>query len=303
MSNNNTKELGRGYVRWSEKESRNKKKEDEEYIQQELKKLQTRCKKKEVTITTEDYQNTSMINQTHLILDYCEKENILIDIIYSDWDITGSTIKRPGLQQAIKDSQEQKYQILIFKHADRISRSDMQGSILFELEEEGVKPISLMGGIEDEMSQATTQFIGKIPVIQGRRKARISMQQKQEKGLPFFQAPYGYTTNKKTKKWKINPKQAKKVREAYELIIQGKNWKEIIQTIGITQGRYYRIIKNKAYIGIVTYQKKIKEPLTGELTRIEKIEYQGTHQPIIDIETYEKVQKKINKNKFKKNKS
>ena len=106
----------------------------------------------------------------------------------------------------------------------------------------------------------------------------------------------------------INPEQAKTVRLIYDLYLEGYGLEKIKDELErrgykTSQGKslWYptvisHVLKNSFYCGIMTYhkeytpdylkQKKVKNYGEMEFTRV-----QGTHEPIVTVEEYERVQR------------
>lgn len=131
-------------------------------------------------------------------------------------------------------------------------------------------------------------------------------------------APYGYRYNKELKKLEVSPDEAEIVKEIYKMYLAGSSsskiagffYKKDVRSRG--GHKFYSklicdILKNKVYLGKLVWNKNHYDTRTktksGNGYRYVKnplskvIEVDGTHAPIIDTDTFNRVQSRIKCNK------
>lgn len=129
-------------------------------------------------------------------------------------------------------------------------------------------------------------------IEKNRRETMRLHKNKAEEGKPYIQAPFGYKYNKKGE-WVIDKSKAEIVKQIFDLTLKGKKkYKEIADMFKISVSMYYKIIKNKNYTGVICHKKKFKND-EGKVLKIENVEYKGNHEPIISLDIFNKVQKKL----------
>jgi hypothetical protein len=129
-------------------------------------------------------------------------------------------------------------------------------------------------------------------------------------------APYGYVYDKKSQKLKINEEEAKVVRMIYDMFLNGLNGSEMSYTavatymtkLGIKTAKnknnwaysqIKNILTNDLYKGVIKFRTHERNRDGQRIIRPEHehIYVEDAHEPIIDKETWDKVQLKI-KNKI-----
>lgn len=201
---------------------------------------------------------------------------------YIDGGYTGSNLNRPEMQRLISDIEQQKINSVIVYKLDRLSRSQKDTLYLIEdvFNPNGVDFISinenfdtttpygrLMIGILSSFAQLERENIY--------LRTRMGMSKRVEKGfwMGGGRIPFGYDYDEK-QGILIPNKDAETVRKIFSLYLDGKSTITIAKILGLKYDRFIReILERKTYIGMIVFR---------------GLEYQGKHEPLISIETYER---------------
>lgn len=239
---------------------------------------------------------TSIINQKEFIKKHCDDNNKKLVKIFVDLYISGSDRSRKEFNDMISRTKNNEADEIISKDKSRFCRdSSFFKDTLVDLRSVNKSVFSIMDNRyldPDDLGDIVGSVIDERSVIDGKKKQRLLALQKKDKGLPITNPPFGYKYNnsKNNKNWIIDSQNASIVKQVFEMTINGVNYKEICNKLKIKPCLYYKIIKNKSYLGYVIYYNKIKDS-TGKIMQKELVEYKGSYIPLIDEETFLKVQK------------
>ena len=238
------------------------------------------------------------------------EENWIITEVYREEGRSGKDMKRPEFQRLRNDIDANKINTVIVAKIDRLTRSLRDFSILWEkFNEEGVEFVSLGDNFDTKtaIGRAMLQIVlvfAQLEREQTGERTAATMTHRAEQGLWNGGRVVGYDLDADNKgSLLINDEQAELVKKAYQLCIQmgsaGKVQKELNE-VGYRTPAYesrrgkrhgdnmfnkqtvIRILSNPVYLGKLTWGGKI---------------FNGKHSPIIDNETFEKVQKILNNNR------
>ncbi len=225
---------------------------------------------------------------------YCKsKEWIVIDE-YIDGGFSGGDTNRPGLQKLIRDATAKKMDMVLVYKLDRLSRS--QKDTLYLIEEvfnaNGVDFTSMQENF-DTSTPLGMAMVGILSVFAQLERAQIKermimgKEQRAKAGLyKGGMTPVGYDYDPVTSQLVINEYEAMQVKLIYQKFLDGDSFEIIRKSM---EGKYStkygnsydstklvrRILKNPIYIGKIKCKSEV---------------YEGKHNPIIDDETWEKVQ-------------
>jgi len=131
-------------------------------------------------------------------------------------------------------------------------------------------------------------------VTEGRKISEKRHNQKLDSGAPPIHAPFGYWNDKNVHNWAIDKKDSKIVKKFWELFAEGKSYQEICCELGISIGKYYRILDNfENYLGKIVYRKKIKDS-KGKVYKVIRKVFDGTHEAILtDIKLIDKIKNRL----------
>lgn len=236
----------------------------------------------------------SIKNQKDLIENYCNKNNIKLIDTFEDLDLSGSDRFRKGFTEMILEILKSNVEIIIVKDKSRFCRDTAFFlDTLKDLRAYNKKVFSIMDNHyldPEDFGDMVTSMVDEKTIIDGRKKARLLLISKQEKGLPCIPAPYGYKykTIKKEKVWVLDEKKADIVKKSFDLTLKKLDYKNICKELDISVNLYYKILKNRNYLGFVSFYNKIKDS-SGKTIRKELVEYKGVHKQIVSEELFNKV--------------
>ena len=277
-----------------------------------------------------DRDNVSIENQKAIIEDFVKHrfpDSTLT--FYEDRDRSGYTFEqREGYQEMRRGLMSHKYDILIVKDFSRFSRRNSRGLVeLEDLRDAGVRIISIGDNIDfpndDDWLKIQFQFlINEMPVTDTSKKVKSVIRRRQADGAWLCAAPYGYLLNKQ-KQFEIVPTEAEIVREIFRLCVGGYGPTQIANILTerkILCPTYYalekggkprtalpadkftwngpvvaKILDRMDYLGhtvnFKTHVKSYKVHKTIYNSPDQWKVFEGTHEAIIDKETFEIVQK------------
>ncbi|HBH1433087.1 TPA: recombinase family protein [Clostridioides difficile] len=259
----------------------------------------------------------SIDSQYQNIKEYCEREGHEIYKLYEDRGISGKNISnRPGIKQLLEDAKNNKFDLVLSWKLNRLSRKllDILNIVEF-LDKHNVAFRSLTESFETETPSGKLQLnimgaIGEFERETIADNVRMSLIAKSKEGLWCGGVVLGYDTveipnegkKRKNTKLQINEKEASTVRRIFELYSQGYGYKAVVNRINKEGYKTKRnnefavatvkeILKNPIYIGKIRYNvrqdwsKKRRNNINQN-----PIISDGQHEPIIDMETWNKVQ-------------
>ena len=281
-------------------------------------------------------ESSSVTNQREMLKRYVsEQENFFIVKEYVDDGYTGTNFDRPGFKQMIEDIEAGIIDTVITKDLSRLGRERLGVGHYTEIyfPEHNVRYIALLDNIDtyfDAGMNDMAPFKGVINDMYVRdisKKIRSSLIERKKAGnFLGVTAPYGYQKDPNNKfHLIINEKEAKVVKRVFKLYLEGNGLTRIAQIltkdgipvpgesrdIGKTrrtalysswkQTTIRRILDNRVYLGeLVQFKRrKINYKSKRRITVPEEERYicKGTHEAIIDEESFNAVQNILKKNK------
>ena len=281
-------------------------------------------------------ESSSVTNQREMLKRYVsEQENFFILKEYVDDGYTGTNFDRPGFKQMIADIEAGIIDTVITKDLSRLGRERLGVGHYTEIyfPEHNVRYIALLDNIDtyfDAGMNDMAPFKGVINDMYVRdisKKIRSSLIERKKAGnFLGVTAPYGYQKDPNNKfHLIINEKEAEVVKRVFRLYLEGNGLTRIAQIltkdgipvpgesrdIGKTrrtalysswkQTTIRRILDNRVYLGeLVQFKRrKINYKSKRRITVPEEERYicRGTHEAIIDEESFNAVQNILKKNK------
>ena len=269
----------------------------------------------------------SIDEQERLLREYCDKHNLEVYKAYSDRGISGKDIKhRPELKQMLKDSEENKFDMVLVWKINRLSRKLADVLKMVELfEKNNVTFKSYSEPFETNTPAGKMQFqmmalIGEFERGTIAQNVKMGMLARARDGKWCGNRVLGYdiaqvegSLNKKRKETKlvINEKEAESVRLIFNEYSNGKGYKAITSKLNklgyktkkgnnFSVGSIRDILTNPVYIGKVRYN--VRQDWSEKRRRNinpNPIIVDGIHEPIINIELWDKVQKIMESKKGK----
>lgn len=274
-------------------------------------------------LTAAAYARYSTDNQTHSSIEYqmrkieehCKANGITITARFADEAYSGTNTNRPAFQQLCEAARRHEFQAVVVYDISRGSRdvSDWFG-FRREMALLGIQVISVEDKIGDILNPADylteliTVGLGQHHVLTSRQKSMDSVATKAKTGQ-FLGGypPLGYIIQ--NGQYVIEPQEARVVRQIFELYAAGRSYDFILSEIGEVRGKRGRVIgknslnailKNERYIGVYSWCKvhqKIMGKYAGRIPNANAVRIEGAIPPIIDMNTWEKVQARMGDNK------
>jgi len=271
-------------------------------------------------------ESNSISNQREL-LSRCAKDNGYMNTrFFIDDGYSGTTFDRPGWRQLMAEVDDGSIEAVLVKDMSRVGRDYLRvGLYMEQFADQNIRLIAVNDGVDT--SKGTDDFTPFRNIMSEwyardiSKKIKASMRTKALQGKHLTAYPvYGYKQNPEDKThWILDDEAAEVVREIYSLCMQGYGPSQI-ETIlnnrgvdspsvhqkknGINNrgkntfwgaGMVAKILSRMDYLGHTvsgrTYKKSYKAKRTHQNDRDEWIITENTHQPIIDKEIWERVQK------------
>ena len=225
--------------------------------------------------------------QQDFLKTYCKMHEIKEYEFYMDGGYSGSNINRPDMQRLIDDVEDGKIDVVVVFKLDRLSRS--QKDTLYLIEE--VFNTNNCGFVSIKENFDTNTPFGKAMVgilsvfAQLERetileRTRIGRKKRAEEGLWYGTGnlPFAYDYDEKQGILIPNPERVKIVHKMIDLYLQGTPMTQVGEMFGLQDQTVRSIFTSPVGLGKIPYKDEI---------------FDGKHEPIMDQETYDKVQQKI----------
>ena len=271
----------------------------------------------------------SIVNQRAMLEDYAKQQQIGSYAIYVDDGVSGTTFERDDWKRMIADIEAGEINMVITKDMSRLGRDYIETGHYMEryFPENRVRYISLLDGIDTGV-ESTSNDISPFRAIMNdmyakdiSKKITAVKRDKQDKGLFIGgKAAYGYMKHPTQRNMIIiDEPAAENVEYIFRLALEGKSCREIAKMLNLTgvptpatyaginlnpnrKGPYSGLwsaerisfmLQNEVYIGNmvqgrmkkVSYKSKKSLKLPQENWKV----IEGTHEPIVDEETFTKV--------------
>ena len=281
--------------------------------------------------------SNSVANQKKLLTKYAKENGFGNTRFYVDDGYTGTNFNRPGFQKLLEDMEMGYVSAIIVKDMSRLGRDYLQVGYYTDtfFPDHNIRFIAINDCVDsDDGENELAPFRNVMNEMYARdisRKVRSSHRLRGNAGEPLSQPPYGYMKSPENKKqWIIDPEAAQIVKEIFAMCIEGKGNETIArilqerqvlvpmaywQSKGLdrggkkTQSNPYKwckttiakILAQQEYCGDVinfkTYSKSFKNKARICNPEENWAVFKNRHEPIIDRETFEQVQKMTDKTK------
>ena len=241
----------------------------------------------------------SLAAQRRVLEEHCGKVGDTVYKVYADEGISGKDIKhRPAFRALIEDAQAKRFDTIYVWALSRFTRSV---SDLYRVSEQlaklGIRLVSITEGF-DTTTPTGRAMMGVIGVFAQMEReltserVQLAMRERAEQGKRTCSDVLGYALDGKDS-LKVIEEEAELVRLIFDKFIAYEKLlpvAELMQALGkrgkrggkITAESVRKILNCHVYIGYYTFQ---------------GVHYKGDFEPIIDMKTWEKVQRIIAKSK------
>lgn len=232
---------------------------------------------------------------------------------YIDEGITGTSAeKRPQFMKMISDAMKRKFDLIITREVSRFARNTVDTlQYTRKLKEKGVEVFFINDNIKtmDGDGELRLTLMATFAQDESRKtsiRVKSGQQTSMENGVVYGTGNIlGY--DRVGKEMVINPEQAKVVRMIFDWYLQGwglvkiKNELEL-RRIPTSSGKDHwhptvisHVLRNSFYCGIMTYHKEytpdyLQQKKIKNRGAIPMLQVPGTHEPIVTVEEYERVQ-------------
>lgn len=257
--------------------------------------------------------------QFSLIQKYCDTQGLSLSPsqMYEDEGFTGMrTRRRKGFHDLLRAAENHEFDCVVLYDLTRGSR-DVVDWFTFrkDMKSLNVEVYSVMDRLgdldnpNDFLTELITVGIGQTHVLTSRIKSmdKVDFLAKQGKFLGGY-APLGYTIQDGL--YKINETEADSVRKIFTMYAAGRSYDEILNALPaglrgkrgrpLGKNSLFEILRNERYIGRYTWcKRKVKymSEWAGGGPSDRAVTIENAIPPIIDLETWERVKKRMEANK------
>ncbi|WP_195217769.1 DUF4368 domain-containing protein [Anaerococcus vaginalis] len=275
-------------------------------------------------------ESNSIVNQKKILEEYACKNNLTNIIHFTDDGISGTQFDRPGFMEMMNGVNTGNIGCIIVKDMSRLGRDYLKvGQCMEILRQKGVRLIAINDNVDSFYREDDfTPFRNIMNEWYARdtsRKIQSTFRSKGESGKHTASTPpYGYIKDEKDKdKWVVDEKAAEIVRRIFNLTMDGAGPYKIAKILeadkidipayhqqkmgyGLHQSKNFEypyrwcsstiasILKKKEYLGhTVNFKtrKHFKDKKSKYVSEDNWLIFENTHEPIIDQETFDNVQR------------
>lgn len=262
-----------------------------------------------VRVSTERQDEYSLDSQLKLIREYAKQRDIIVpkEYVFVEDGISGRRAdKRPAFQKMIGHAKAGEFDMILVWKYSRFARNQEE-SILYKsmLSRSGVEVISISETLDDSpfasLIERIIEWMDEFYSIRLSGEVKRGMDEKLRRGEVVGAPSFGYSMKDKNY---VPNEQADIVRRVFADYLAGKGYTEIcreLNAMGIRSrrgnpidNRYVKyMLQNPVYIGKIRWSQGGKLNYTNAPNNEKSILTDGNFEPIIDLETWEKVQKKM----------
>jgi len=238
-----------------------------------------------IRVSTQDQaqHGFSLDAQEESLINYAKVLGYEIFKIYRDEGKSAKNLNRPEMIELLKDAEQKKFQAIFIYKLDRFSRS-LKDLILTidKLKDWNIDFISLQDKIETASASGKLMFqiIGAFAEFERNiigDRTKFGMERKAKEGGFITKAPKGYKLI--NKELIIDKEESEKIKKIFEEFLNSNiSLTQLAKKNNLTTTGIIKLLKNTTYIGKVKFANH---------------ESEGNHEPIINKQLFEQVQKKL----------
>ena len=274
-------------------------------------------------------ESNSISNQKKQLEDYALQHGFPNPVHFTDDGISGTCFDRPGFLAMMKEVEAGNVEYLCIKDMSRLGRDYLKvGQIMEILRQKGVRLIAINDGVDsargDDDFTPFRNIMNEYYARDTSRKIRSTFQSKGKTGKHLTGLViYGYLWNEKRDQWLIDEEAAAVVKRIFSMTIEGMGPYQIAQKLteeqvlipaahlaqrgeGVNKTKPFKnvygwgsstivnILQKREYLGhTINFKtrKHFKDKKSHYVPENEWMIFENTHEPIIDQETFDLVQK------------
>lgn len=269
-----------------------------------------------IRVSDERQDEYSPDSQLKLIQKYAKNNGYIIPdeyVFYDDGISAKSTKKRKEFNKmiALAKADDKPFDAIFVWKFSRFARNQEE-SIVFKslLKKKGVSVISISEPIIDDvfgsLIERIIEWMDEYYLIRLSGEVKRGMTEKATRGEPMCHPAFGYDL--KDKQYIPNSKEAPIVAQVFENYLNGMKQREIARNLALQGVRTHRgnapdnrfvdyMLHNPVYIGKIRWSTDGRAASKRDYDNENIMVVNGQHQPIIDIDTWNKTQELLAENK------
>lgn len=274
-------------------------------------------------------ESNSISNQKAMLEEFAARQGFTNIVHFTDDGISGTCFDRPGFLTMMKEVEAGNVEYLCIKDMSRLGRDYLKvGQIMEILRQRGVRLIAINDGVDsargDDDFTPFRNIMNEYYARDTSRKIRSTFQSKGKTGKHLTGTViYGYLWNEKRDQWLVDPEAAEVVKRIFAMTIDGygpyqianklKEEKVLIPSAylaqhgeGVNKNKTFKdvygwgssticnILEKREYLGhTINFKtrKHFKDKKSHYVPEDEWTIFENTHEPIIDQQTFDLVQK------------
>nr|WP_253290771.1 DUF4368 domain-containing protein [Pseudoflavonifractor sp. MSJ-37] len=274
-------------------------------------------------------ESNSISNQKAMLEEFAARQGFTNIVHFTDDGISGTCFDRPGFLAMMKEVEAGNVEYLCIKDMSRMGRDYLKvGQIMEILRQRGVRLIAINDGVDsargDDDFTPFRNIMNEYYARDTSRKIRSTFQSKGKTGKHLTGTViYGYLWNEARDQWLVDPEAAEVVKRIFAMTIEGygpyqiasklKSEKVLIPSAylaqhgeGVNKNKTFKdmygwgssticnILEKREYLGhTINFKtrKHFKDKKSHYVPEDEWTIFENTHEPIIDQQTFDLVQK------------
>ena len=274
-------------------------------------------------------ESNSISNQKAMLEEFAARQGFTNIVHFTDDGISGTCFDRPGFLAMMKEVEAGNVEYLCIKDMGRMGRDYLKvGQIMEILRQRGVRLIAINDGVDsargDDDFTPFRNIMNEYYARDTSRKIRSTFQSKGKSGKHLTGTViYGYLWNEARDQWLVDPEAAEVVKRIFAMTIEGygpyqiasklKSEKVLIPSAylaqhgeGVNKNKTFKdvygwgssticnLLEKREYLGhTINFKtrKHFKDKKSHYVPEDEWTIFENTHEPIIDQQTFDLVQK------------